>query len=328
MAYLRWGILGAARFAAQYMGPALHAAQGGVLRALATRSPDKADRFRAIAPDLRVHDSYGALLADPEIDAIYIPLPNSMHVDWTLKALDAGKHVLTEKPVAMAAEEIDILIAARDRAGRLAAEAYMIVFHPQWHKVRALIDAGEIGDLRHVEAMFCFNNADPADIRNQADLGGGALRDIGVYVIGSARFATGQEPQEVAARIRWENGFDVHSQISARFDGFTYTATVSTRLNLYQQMTFHGDRGSIGLTAPFNGPVFGDATVIVRKAGAPETVHRFNAARQYDLQVAAFNRAVLDGTPYPCPLEFSRGTQAMMDAAFANADTLPQLTQM
>jgi predicted dehydrogenase len=193
---------------------------------------------------------------------------------------------------------------------------------------RALIDAGEIGDLRHVEAMFCFNNADPADIRNQADLGGGALRDIGVYVIGSARFATGQEPQEVAARIRWENGFDVHSQISARFDGFTYTATVSTRLNLYQQMTFHGDRGSINLTAPFNGPVFGDATVIVRKAGAPETVHRFNAARQYDLQVAAFNRAVLDGTPYPCPLEFSRGTQAMIDAAFANADTLPQLTQL
>jgi len=159
MAHLRWGILGAANFAAQHMGPALHAAAGGELVALATRDPAKAAPFNDIAAGLRVHGDYDALLADPGIDAVYIPLPNTMHVDWTLKALAAGKHVLAEKPVAMAAPEIDRLIVARDAADRLAAEAYMIVFHPQWHHVRALIAGGAIGPLRHVEGMFCFNNA-------------------------------------------------------------------------------------------------------------------------------------------------------------------------
>ncbi|PWR03740.1 oxidoreductase [Meridianimarinicoccus roseus] len=323
MAHIRWGILGAAKFAAQHMGPALHAAEGGSLAALATRDPGKADPFRAIAPDLAVHSDYDALLNDPAIDAVYIPLPNSMHVDWTLKALQAGKHVLTEKPVAMKADEIDSLIAARDAAGKLAAEAYMIVFHPQWQHTRDLVFSGQIGQLRHVEGMFCFNNADePGNIRNQADLGGGAMRDIGVYVIGSTRFVAGCEPQQVSARIRWESGFDVFTDISARFPGFTYSACVSTRLNPYQTMTFHGDAGSVQLTAPFNGPVFGDAAVILRRAGQPDSVARFNGARQYDLQVAAFNRSALTGAAYPCPLEFSRGTQAMMDAAFADAVAL------
>lgn len=323
MTSIRWGILGAANFAAEHMGPALHAAAGGSLKALASKSTDKHGRFRDIAPDLRVHDSYDALLEDPDIDAVYIPLPNSMHVEWTLKALSAGKHVLTEKPVAMETSEIDTLIAARDKAGKLAAEGYMIVFHPQWQKARALLEQGAIGALRHVQGMFSFNNEDePHNIRNQADLGGGALRDIGVYVIGSTRFVSGQEPTDVSARIRWENGFDVLSEITAEFPGFTYSATVSTRLNPWQTMTFHGDKGSIHLTAPFNGPGFGDTSVVLRQAGAPDQVERFNAARQYELQVAAFNHSATTGAPYPCPLEFSRGTQAMMDQALANATTL------
>ncbi len=324
MAGLRWGILGAARFAAEHMGPALHAAAGGALTALATRAPSKADPFRAIAPDLRVHDSYDALLTDPAVDAIYIPLPNTMHVDWTIRALAAGKHVLTEKPVAMEAPEIDRLIDARDASGRLAAEAYMIVFHPQWQHVRDLLADGAIGPLRHIEGMFCFNNAaDRTNIRNQPDLGGGALRDIGVYVIGATRFATGLEPDNLDARIRWDGGVDVFSHIDATFPGFTYAASVSIRLNPWQSMTFHGETGSIHLTAPFNGPVFGDAAVILRQAGQPEKVARFNGARQYELQVAAFNHSAMTGAAYPCPLEFSRGTQAMMDRVFASATDLP-----
>lgn len=323
MADVRWGILGASNFAAQHMGPALHAAAGGSLEALATRSPEKADRFKDIAPNLKVHESYDALIADPGVDAVYIPLPNTLHVDWTLKALEAGKHVLTEKPVAMQADEIDTLIKARDQSGKLAAEAYMIVFHPQWHHVRDLIAKGAIGTLQHVQGMFCFNNGDqPENIRNQADLGGGAMRDIGVYVIGSTRFVTGTEPTEVSARIRWESGFDVFSDISARFGSVTYSACVSTRLNPYQSMTFHGSLGSIHLTAPFNGPVFGDTCVILRRAGHDESVARFNGARQYDLQVAAFNQSATTGVAYPCPLEFSKGTQVMMDAAFENAQSL------
>ncbi len=324
MAHIRWGILGAANFAAQHMGPALHAAAGGELVALATRDPAKADPFRAIAPNLRVHGDYDALLADPGIDAVYVPLPNTMHVDWTLRALAAGKHVLTEKPVAMSAPEIDRLIAARDGAGRLAAEAYMIVFHPQWQHVRTLLAGGAIGPLRHVEGMFSFNNAaDRANIRNQPDLGGGALRDIGVYVIGATRFVTGAEPDRVDARIRWDGGVDAFSHIDATFPGFTYAASVSIRLNPWQAMTFHGETGSIQLTAPFNGPVFGDTTVILRQANQPERVARFNGARQYDLQVAAFNHCAATGADYPCPLEFSRGTQAMMDRVFAAATDLP-----
>lgn len=292
--------------------------------ALATRDPAKTAPFRDIVPDLRVHSDYDALLADPDVDAVYIPLPNTMHVDWTLKALAAGKHVLAEKPVAMAAPEIDRLIAARDAADRLAAEAYMIVFHPQWHHVRALIAGGAIGPLRHVDGMFCFNNAaDRANIRNQPDMGGGALRDIGVYVIGATRFATGAEPETVEARIRWDNGVDAFSHIDATFPGFTYAATVSIRLHPWQTMTFHGETGSIHLTAPFNGPVFGDTAVILRQTGQPDQITRFNGARQYDRQVAAFNHSALTGAPYPCPLEFSRGTQAMMDRVFAAATELP-----
>lgn len=313
MDHLNWGILGASNFALNHMGPAIHAAPDGQLVAIATRSPDRAGPFRAMVPGLKVHDSYEALLADPGINAVYIPLPNTLHVPWTLKALAAGKHVLTEKPVAMTTPEIDQLIAARDAAQKLAAEAYMIVFHPQWQRAKALLEAGAIGALLHVDGFFSFDNRDPGNIRNQADLGGGALRDIGVYVIGSARYMTGQEPVEVQARIRWENGFDVFTQIAAQFDGFTYATTISTRMHPRQEMTFHGADGLIRLTAPFNANVFGEARVELHQPGLKVTVERFPAARHYDLQVTAFNRAVLTAEDYPCPLEFSRGTQSMID---------------
>jgi predicted dehydrogenase len=324
--HIRWGILGAAKFAREHMGPALHAAAGGRLAALATRDPAKAAPFQGIAPDLRVLDSYDALLADPDIDAVYVPLPNHLHVEWTLKALAAGKHVLTEKPVAMRASDFDRLIPARDAAGRLAAEAYMIVFHPQWQRVREMIAAGAIGRLVHVTGAFSFDNrADTDNIRNKPDTGGGGLRDIGVYVIGATRFVTGQEPDQVTARIRWENGIDVFSDISARFPGFTYSAYVSIRLQPRQEMVFHGETGVIRVTVPFNANVFGGPEVELHGPDLTVTTQRFPAARQYELQVAAFNASALTGAPYPCPLEFSRGTQEMMDRVFAEADTLPEL---
>lgn len=166
---IRWGILGASKFARQFMGPAIHAAEGAELAALATTSPDKAAGFTGFATGLRVHDSYQALLADPDIDAIYVPLPNHLHVDWSLRALDAGKAVLCEKPMTMQADEFDTLIAARDRTGLLAAEAYMIVHHPQWHLARRLIGEGAIGNLAHVEGRFSFDNRTDVDnIRNKA----------------------------------------------------------------------------------------------------------------------------------------------------------------
>lgn len=316
---VRWGILGASNFARHHMGPAIHAAKGADLAALATSTPEKAAPFEAFRPGLKVHGDYDALLADPDIDAVYIPLPNHLHVEWALKALSAGKHVLVEKPATLTAEEFEPLIAARDAAGKLAAEAYMIVHHPQWTWTREQVRSGAIGTLRHVAGRFTFDNRDPDNIRNRADAAGGALRDIGVYVIGSARFVTGEEPDEVQGAIEWENGVDVMSRIQATFPSFTYDAYVSTRLEPYQEMLFHGDAGVIRLTAPFNANVFGEARVELWRSDRETVTKRWPDANHYVLQVEAFCRAVETGEDYACPLEFSRGTQGMMDRVFSSA---------
>ena len=318
MSDVRWGILGAAKFAREFMGPALTLAPGGHVAALATSDAAKAEPFRAFAPGLRVHGSYEALLADPAIDAVYIPLPNQLHVEWSLKAMQAGKHVLCEKPVAMQAGDFDRLIAARDAAGVLAAEAFMIVHHPQWQRARKLLADGAVGRLWRIDGAFSFNNRDMGNIRNQAGMGGGGLRDIGVYVMGSARFATGLEPSGVQARIQWENGVDVYAAISATFGEADYSAFTSIRMHGRQEMTFHGDEGVLHLPVPFNARVAGEARLELRR-GMETIVERWPAVNHYELQAAAFNRAVREGRDYPCPLEFSRGTQAMMDAAFASA---------
>jgi len=318
MSDVRWGILGAAKFAREFMGPALTLAPGGHVAALATSDPTKAEPFRAFAPDVRVHGSYDALLADPDIDAVYIPLPNRLHVEWSVKAMQAGKHVLCEKPVAMQASDFDALIAARDSAGVLAAEAFMIVHHPQWQRARQLLADGAVGRLWRIDGAFSFNNRDAGNIRNQAGMGGGALRDIGVYVMGGTRFATGLEATDVHARIQWENGVDVYAAISARFGEADYVSFVSIRMHPRQEITFHGDEGVLRLPVPFNARVFGEARLELHR-GTETITERWPAVNHYELQAAAFNRTVREGGDYPCPLEFSRGTQAMMDAAFASA---------
>ncbi|KNG95327.1 Gfo/Idh/MocA family protein [Pseudaestuariivita atlantica] len=318
---VRWGILGAAKFAREHMGPAIHAAKGADLAALATSSPDKAAPFRAFAPGIDVHDGYDALLADASIDAVYIPLPNHLHVDWTLKALDAGKHVLCEKPLAMRADQFDAVIAKRDATGLVAAEAYMIVHHPQWHLARTLVRSGEIGELVQVDGVFSYDNrTDTGNIRNRADTGGGGIPDIGVYTYGSARFVTGEEPEEIThAEITWENGVDVWARVCARFPSFQYHAVTSMRMAARQEMTFHGSKGFVRLTAPFNPQVFGQAEVHLHRPGFEVVTTRFPAVNHYVQQVEAFGRSVREGAEYPCPLEFSRGTQAMIDMVFARA---------
>jgi predicted dehydrogenase len=315
---IRWGVLGAANFARQHMAPAIHAAQGATLAALATSSPHKAAGFQAFAPDLRIHDSYDALLADPAIDAVYIPLPNHLHVDWTRKALLAGKPVLCEKPIAMQADQIDALIALRDQTGLLAAEAFMIVHHPQWQRARALYQDGAIGRLMLVDGVFSYDNrADPGNIRNRPETGGGSLPDIGVYTFGSARFVTGEEPQAVQATIRRENGVDVFAHVTADFPGFRYSSVTSMRLFPRQEMVFHGDAGVMRLTCPFNAGVFGEAQLSVERAGMSVTTERWPGVNHYVEQVQNFGHSLRDGAAYPCPLEFSRGTQRMIDMAFA-----------
>jgi predicted dehydrogenase len=322
---IRWGVLGASSFARRAMAPAIHAAQGHVLMALATRDTAKAAPFAAFAPGLRVHDGYDALLADPEVDAVYIPLPHTMHVEWGVKALEAGKHVLVEKPLAMTEAEIAPLIAARDRTGLQAVEAYMIVHHPQWRFVRGIIDDGVLGTLRHVEGVFTYNNAtDPSNIRNLAATGGGALPDIGVYTYGATRWATRSEPEAIThAAIDWEAGCDVVARVSARFPGFTAHWVNSMRLLPEQFMLFHGDRGLIRLTAPFNAGSFAEAEVTWR--GTDGVTHRrtWPGLNQYVVQVEAFGAAIRGETPFPWTLEDAAGTQRVIDAVYAAAGGRP-----
>lgn len=320
---VQFGVLGAAKFAREYMAPAIHAANGARFAALATSDAAKAEPFQSFCPDLHVYDSYDALLADTGIDAVYIPLPNHMHAEWSLKALEAGKHVLCEKPMTMKADEFDALIQKRDQSGLLAAEAYMIVHHPQWQLARKLIADGAVGNLVHVTGAFSFDNrSDTHNIRNRAETGGGGLRDIGVYVIGGVRFATGQEPVSVQSAIRWQDDIDIFTEIRAQFPGFTYSGYVSIRMHPHQEMVFHGESGLIRLTTPFNARVFGEARVELHRPGLEVQVTRFPGADHYKLQVEAFCRSIRDGAEYPCSLEFSRGTQEVIDRVFEGAVSL------
>ncbi len=322
---VKWGVLGAANFAREHMARAIHAAEGAELYALATSSVEKASGFQAFCPGLEVHSSYEGLLADPEVEAVYIPLPNHLHIEWALKALAAGKHVLCEKPIAMRAPEIDALIDARDRSGLFATEAFMIVQHPQWQRAKAWLEAGEIGQLRHVDAQFTFCLTDTGNIRNRPETGGGSLPDIGVYTFGSARWVTGAEPVQLRSQIRRENGVEVFAQVAGVMEGnghrFSYASMTSMRLYNRQVVTFQGDKGMIRLEGgPFNANVNDLAEVELHRNGNGVLVERFPGVNQYVLQVQAFGRHIRDGSPYLWTLEDARGSQAMIDMAYDHAE--------
>ena len=314
---VRWGILGAAKIARDHVARAIHGAAGATLAALATRDPARAEWYAALAPGLRIHAGYEAMLADPGVDAVYIPLPNDMHVDWTLRALAAGKHVLCEKPIALAAGDIDRLIAARDASGLVAAEAFMVCHHPQWHRLRLLLADGAIGPLAHVEGMFSFRNTDPGNIRNRPETGGGGLLDIGVYPVITTRFATGAEPVRLRADIRREGGVDVFARVWADFPGFTMSFHCGMRMARRQDMVFHGETGWIRVPAPFNPPSQGEAQIVLHRQDGSVLVERFPEADQYRLMIEAFGETVRTRAPFACPLEFSRGNQAAIDAILA-----------
>jgi predicted dehydrogenase len=314
---VRWGVLSAAKIAREWVAPGIHMSDRGELAAIASLTPGKAEALAAPYGRVRLHRSYEALLADPEVDAVYIPLPNHQHVEWTAKCLEAGKHVLCEKPIALKAREIDGLIALRDRTGLVAAEAFMVTHHPQWVRARELVREGAIGRLRQVQGAFSFFNDDPGNIRNRADMGGGALRDIGVYPSISARFVSGEEPVSVPwAAIEWEGGIDATARVVAEFPGFAMDFYVSMRMAPRQIMTFHGDKGWLSVHAPYNAGAYGDPVIEIRNAEATVVLERFPRSDHYRAQIDAFNASVLDGADYACPLEFSRGNQVMIDMIY------------
>ncbi len=318
---MRWGVLGASDFARRHMAPAIHAAHGAELAALATSSAAKAKGFQDFAPGIQIFDDYDALLNDPGIDAIYIPLPNHLHVEWSCKAMEAGKHVLCEKPMGLTAADYDTLISCRDRTGVLAAEAFMITHHPQFLRARQLVQEGAIGRVVFVDSTFSFDNREAVgNIRNRPETGGGGLYDIGVYTFGAARFVTGEEPLRIRdSNLTIENGVDVFAQVSAEFDSFAYSGTVSMRMFNSQHITFTGESGRIHLNCPYNANVHDLSELTLEQGGQTKTVERWTSVNQYVEQVQNFGHSVRDGVPYGCPLEFSKGTAAMIDMVRAAA---------
>lgn len=315
----RWGILSTARIGITQVIPALAASENGVVHAVASRDPARAravaDRFGAPL----AFGSYEELLASDAVDGIYIPLPTSQHIEWTLKAAQAGKHVLCEKPIALQAADIDRLIAARDAHKVTIAEAFMVFYHPQWIKLRELIAEGAIGALRHVQGVFTYFNVDPGNMRNQPELGGGALPDIGVYPTVVTRMATGKEPLSVQASVEFDPAFgtDRYASVAARFDGFDLTFYVSTQLAGRQAMTFHGDKGFIEVHAPFNTGKYGHGRITLFNAGHTQaTEWSFGDANQYQLQAQNFVRAARGEDVPLFSLENSKANQKFIDAIY------------
>ncbi|WP_440981752.1 Gfo/Idh/MocA family protein [Shinella sumterensis] len=316
---LRFGILSTAKIGRELVVPAIQDAENCVVTAIASRDLSKA---RAMADRFSVPHAFGSyeeMLASDTIDAVYIPLPTAQHVEWSIKAADAGKHVLCEKPIALHAGEIDALIAARDRNKVLISEAYMVTYSPVWRKVRALLAEGAIGRLRHVQGVFTYFNRDPGNMRNVPALGGGGLPDIGVYPTITTRFSTGKEPVRVQATTDRdpEFGTDIYSSVRADFGDFELSFYVSTQLAQRQVMVFHGDKGFIEVKSPFNADRYGaEELELTNQNHAESQIFRFQDARQYRREVEAFSKAARGENEEIVPLESSVNNQKLIDAIY------------
>ncbi|UVK43146.1 Gfo/Idh/MocA family oxidoreductase [Mesorhizobium sp. AR07] len=315
----RWGVLSTAKIGREHLLPAMVEAENGVLSAIASRDLSKAKALAERFGARHAFGSYEELLASKEVDGVYIPLPTSQHVEWTAKAIQAGKHVLVEKPLALDAKDIVPLIKLRDAKKVLVCEAFMVIYHPQWIKVRDLIASGAIGRLRHVQGAFSYYNVDPNNMRNQLDLGGGALPDIGVYPTVSTRFSTGKEPLRVQATIERDKKFgtDIYSSIRADFGDFELSFYLSTQMAARQVMVFHGEKGFIEVFSPFNAGLYDHHRVELHNQNHTEAqVFRFPGTQQYKLEVETFARAAQGGKERVFTLEESVLNQKVIDAIF------------
>ncbi|RUX21489.1 Gfo/Idh/MocA family oxidoreductase, partial [Mesorhizobium sp. M2A.F.Ca.ET.037.01.1.1] len=293
------------------------------LSAIASRDLSKAKALGERFGARHAFGSYEELLASPDVDGVYIPLPTSQHVEWTAKAIEAGKHVLVEKPLALDAKDIPPLIKLRDQKKVLVCEAFMVTYHPQWIKVRDLIASGAIGRLRHVQGAFSYYNVDPNNMRNKLDLGGGALPDIGVYPTVSTRFSTGKEPIRVQATIERDKTFgtDIYSSIRADFGDFELSFYLSTQMAARQVMVFHGEKGFIEVFGPFNAGLYEHHRIELHNQNHTEAqVFRFPGTQQYRLECEAFVRAAQGGKDRVFTLEESVLNQKVIDAIFRAGD--------
>jgi predicted dehydrogenase len=315
---VRWGVLGTANIALTKVIPAMQRSEWCEMVAIASRDFAKADESAERVNIPTAYGSYEELLADDSIEAVYIPLPNHLHVPWTIKAAEAGKHVLCEKPIALNTAEARTLIDVRDRTGVRIQEAFMVRTHPQWLETRKLIQSGKIGALRSITGFFSYFNSDPANIRNQLELGGGALMDIGCYPINISRFIYETEPRRVLGLIERDaqNGTDTLTTAVLDFPNGHSTFTCSTRLAPYQRMIFHGSEGRIEVLIPFNAPHDHPTQILLND----ETIE-FPICDQYEIQGTLFSRAIRENREPEIPLEDAINNMNVIDAVFRSATT-------
>jgi predicted dehydrogenase len=316
MKKIRWGILGVAKIATAKVIPAMQLCSNVEIAAIASRDLTKA---RTAAGQLGIPQAYGSyeeLLEDPSIDAIYNPLPNHLHVPWSIRAAEAGKHVLCEKPIALSIAETRDLIAARDKAHVKIGEAFMARTHPQWLRAAEIAHSGKIGDLRVVSGYFSYFNRDPKNVRNIAEIGGGAILDIGCYPITLSRMMFRAEPLRVHAFLDRDPDFktDRLASVILQYPQGHASFTCSTQLVPYQRMHIFGTTGHIEIEIPFNAPPDKPTRIFLND----ETIE-FPVCDQYTIQGELFSRAILEDTEVPVPLEDALNNMKVIEAILADS---------
>lgn len=320
---VRWGVVSTAKIGTEKVIPAMQQASYCDIVAIASRD---AARAQAAAQSLGIPTSYGSyeeLLADPNIDAIYNPLPNHLHVPVSIQALQAGKHVLCEKPIGLSSEEGQQLVDAGKQHPQLKLmEAFMYRHHPQWQKARELVQGGHIGELRTIQSFFSYFNDDSDNIRNQSDIGGGALMDIGCYPISLSRFIFGAEPAFVTGIVEYDPHFETDRLSSAILDfgNGTSTFTCSTQLTPYQRVNIYGTLGRVEIEIPFNAPPDKPCKLWHQQGEHCEEI-TFDICDQYGIQGDLFSQAILNDTPVPTPIEDAVGNMKVIEAIVRSGKT-------
>jgi predicted dehydrogenase len=324
---VKWGVLGVASIAVRKVIPGMQKCDRCEIAAIASRDLTKA---QAAARDLGVpkaHGSYDDLLADPDIEAIYNPLPNHLHVPWSIKAAEAGKHVLCEKPIGLNAAEVVELMHVRDRTSVTIGEAFMVKTHPQWLRVKELIRSGKIGELKSIITVFSYFNRDPANVRHKPEWGGGGLLDIGSYPITLSRWLFGEEPQRVTGALELDPNFGTDRLASGimEFSNGHSVFSCGTQTNYFQRMEILGTTGRLAIEIPFNAPndrptyiAVADGMAIYNGRVEAEEIPTCD---QYTIQGDAFSRAIRDNTGVPVPLEDSLANTKVIDAIFRSAQS-------
>jgi predicted dehydrogenase len=322
---VRWGVLGAAAIAIKKVIPGMQKSEYSTITAIASRDLQKAKAAAAQCGVEKAYGTYEELLADPEIDAIYNPLPNHLHVSWSIRAAEAGKHVLCEKPVSMNVSEARELIAARDRTGVQIGEAFMVYSHPQWKRTHELVSTGAIGELRSIVGAFSYFNVDPDNIRNQADIGGGGLMDVGCYPITTSRWLFGKEPTRVSGLVEMDPVLKTDRLASAMLDFGSGQSVFncSTQLVPYQRMQILGTKARVEIEIPFNAPPDKPTRIFVDDGAEPggrkARMEEFGICDQYGLQGDDFVRAIRGESALPVTLENALGNMAVIEAVFRSA---------